>query len=136
MYLDLSALKKNLKKDSSTLPVLKVALLGDNPTQLLNVALKGYAVNEGYNLDIYEAEYNQIDLEILHQGSELYETNPRFVLIFQSTQKLLVFSDHHNIRAWRAIFFESVFNNQRSNILTTSSNNEFLYSACDIKEFL
>lgn len=89
MYLDLSALKKNLKKDSSTLPVLKVALLGDNPTQLLNVALKGYAVNEGYNLDIYEAEYNQIDLEILHQGSELYETNPRFVLIFQSTQKLL-----------------------------------------------
>jgi FkbH-like protein len=90
MYLELSALKKNLKKDASSLPVLKVALLGDNPTQLLSVALKGYAINEGYNLDLYEAEYNQIDLEILNQESELYEANPRFVLIFQSTQKLLV----------------------------------------------
>lgn len=89
MSLDLSSLKKNLKKDISTLPVLNVALLGDNPTQLLNVALKGYAINEGYNLNLYEAEYNQIDLEILNQASELYEANPRFVLIFQSTQKLL-----------------------------------------------
>ncbi len=34
-------LKKNLKKDYSSLKVIKIALLGDSSTQLLAQAIKG-----------------------------------------------------------------------------------------------
>lgn len=88
--MDLATLKRNLKKDVSGLPVVSFALLGDTPTQLLSVALKGYGVQEGYNIDLFEAEYNQIDLQILNTSSELYDSNARFVIIFQATEKLIL----------------------------------------------
>jgi FkbH-like protein len=88
--MDLAALKRNLKKDVSGLPVVSFALLGDTPTQLLSLALKGYGVQEGYNIDLFEAEYNQIDLQILNTSSELYDSNARFVIIFQATEKLIL----------------------------------------------
>lgn len=88
--MDLATLKRNLKKDVSGLPVVSFALLGDTPTQLLSLALKGYGVQEGYNIDLFEAEYNQIDLQILNTSSELYYSNARFVIIFQATEKLIL----------------------------------------------
>jgi FkbH-like protein len=88
--MDLAALKKNLKKDSSHLPKVSVGLLGDSPTQLLAMAFKGYGVEEGFDIGLFEAEYNQIDSCILNVSSELYEIAPRFVVIFQSTEKLLL----------------------------------------------
>lgn len=86
--MDLSVLKRNLKKDISGLPEVSVALLGDTPTQLLALALKGYGVEEAMQIRLYEAEYNQIDFDILNISSELYDFQPRFVIIFQSAQKL------------------------------------------------
>lgn len=88
LNMDLSALKRNLKKDISGLPEVSVALLGDTPTQLLAMALKGYGVEEGMQISLYEAEYNQIDFDILNISSELYDFQPRFIIIFQSAQKL------------------------------------------------
>lgn len=88
--MDLATLKRNLKKDASALPSVSVALLGDSPTQLLSLALKGYGIEEGLNIDLFEAEYNQIDQEILNTGSELYTHDPRFLIIFQSTEKLIL----------------------------------------------
>ncbi len=82
-------LKKNLKKDFSSLPVKKIAVLGDTSTQLLVQALKGTGYEEGINFEIFEAEYDQIDHEIFDQESELYTSNPDYVIIFQSSQKLL-----------------------------------------------
>lgn len=81
-------LKKNLKKDTTGLQTVKTALLGDNPTQLLSTAIKGYGIETGLNIDLYESEYNQIAPQILNISSELYEFDPRFVVIFESTQKL------------------------------------------------
>src|SRR6188508_2564622 len=82
-------LKKNLKKDFSALPVKKIAILGDTSTQLLVQAIKGIGYDEGINLEIFEAEYDQIDHEIFDAGSELYSSSPEFVVIFHSVQKLL-----------------------------------------------
>ena len=67
-----SELKRNLKKDFSAMPVKKVAVLGDTSTQLLVQAIKGIGYDEGINLEIFEAEYDQIDHEIFDSGSELY----------------------------------------------------------------
>jgi len=83
-----SQLKKNLKSDFSSLRSIKVALLGDTATQFLQQALRATGYDYGYNLDIFEADFNQIERQVLDPSSELYEFKPEVVIIFQSTHKL------------------------------------------------
>ena len=85
---DFLTLKKNLKKDFSGMPEIKIAIVGDFATQFLKQALRGYGYDLNYNFKIYEADYNQIDAQIMDASSELYQFKPDFVLIFQSIQKL------------------------------------------------
>ena len=54
-------LKHNLKSELSSLPIIKVSLLGDTSTQLLATAIRGTAVERGYYIDLFEAEFNQVD---------------------------------------------------------------------------
>ena len=86
---DFKSLKKNLRSDLSALPHVKVALLGDTATQLLATAIAGMGVERGYHFQIFEADYNQIELQLSSQSSELYEFDPEFIVIFQSSHKLL-----------------------------------------------
>lgn len=81
-------LKKKLKSDNSDLQKIKVALLGDTATQLLGVAIRGMAAYRGYNIDLFEAEYNQVERQLLDPTSELYSFDADFIIIFQSTHKL------------------------------------------------
>lgn len=81
-------LKKNLKKDTTNFNSVKIALLGDSATQLLNQAIKGYAVELGFNFDVYEADFNQVDAQILDTSSKLYAFKPEFVIVFHCVQKL------------------------------------------------
>lgn len=83
------SLKKNLKKDYSKLKKVKIAILGDCSTQLLTQVVKGYGYEVGLNFEIYEAGYNQIDREIFDNQSELFKFQPEFVIILQSSLKLL-----------------------------------------------
>ena len=66
-----------------------MAILGDTSTQLLSQAIRGYGFEVGFDLDIFEADYNQIDRQILDSSSELYRFKPDFVLLFQASQKLI-----------------------------------------------
>lgn len=91
---NLQELKRNLKKDNSSLPSIKVALTGDTATQLLAIAIRGMGVERGYNIDFYEAEYNQIEQQMLSPDSELYQFDADFIIIFQSTHKL---SERHSL---------------------------------------
>src|ERR1700748_2963484 len=84
-----SQLKKNLKQDFSGLKLIKVALLGDTATQLLIHALRGTGFDYGFNLEIFEADFNQIERQVFDPGSELYEFAPDGIIIFQSTHKLV-----------------------------------------------
>ncbi|RIH65697.1 HAD-IIIC family phosphatase [Mariniphaga sediminis] len=86
---DFSTLKKNLKKDFSNLKKIKVAVLGDTATQFLVQAIRGEGFEEGFDLEIWEADFNQIERQVLDHTSELYEFNPQIVVIFQSSHKLL-----------------------------------------------
>ena len=86
--LDFLALKKNLKRDYSNHKIIKLAILGDSSTQLLNQALKGYGYEKKLNFQIHEADYNQIEQEIYNSSSKLYNTNPDFIIIFHYDQKL------------------------------------------------
>ncbi len=83
------SLKKNLKKDSSGLKKIKAAVLGDSATQMYVQAIKGYGYETGINLDIFEADYDQIELLAFDPTSELYEFNPEYVIIFYCVNNLI-----------------------------------------------
>jgi len=84
-----SQLKKSLKNNFTELKPVKVALLGDSATQLLSVALRGTAFDLGFDLQIWEAGFNQIERQVFDPASELYEFKPEVVILFQSSHKLL-----------------------------------------------
>ncbi len=82
-------LKKNLKQNFDGLKSIKVAVLGDNATQLLVQAIKGVGYDAGWHLDVWEADFNQIERQVFDPGSELYEFKPDLVILFHSAHKLL-----------------------------------------------
>src|SRR5665647_503519 len=82
-------LKKNLKKEVDSLTKIKVALLGDTSTQFLAIAIRGMGVDKGHNIELFEADYNQVEKQFLDFTSELYRFNADYIIAFQSTQKLL-----------------------------------------------
>lgn len=86
--MDFLQLKKNCKKDMSALPRYKAALLGDCATQHLATALKGYAYEEGIALELFDADYNQIEAQTLDPASELYAFAPQAVIFCLCTEKL------------------------------------------------
>lgn len=82
-------LKRLAKSPSTELPALRVALLGDTATQFLAIALKGSALERGYKLELFEADYNQIERQILDPTSDYHNFNASHAIVFQSTHKLL-----------------------------------------------
>ena len=78
-------IKKNLKKDFSTFKKIKLAILGDSSTQFLNIAIKGLAYDYNLNIDIWEADYDQIQLQVIDAKSNLYRFKPDIILIFKSS---------------------------------------------------
>jgi FkbH-like protein len=84
-----SQLKKNLKQDFSVQTPIKVALLGDTATQFLAQAIRGLGHDVGYDLQIWEADFNQIERQVFDPFSELYEYQPEIVIVFQSSHKLI-----------------------------------------------
>ena len=83
------ALKKNLKKDFSAFPKIRVAILADSASQMYAQAIKGYGYDTNINFDIFEAEYDQIERQIFDPTSDLYKFKPEYVIIFYCTNKLL-----------------------------------------------
>lgn len=81
-------LKKRLKNSPSNLPLLRCSLVGDTATQLLCTAIRGIGVLRGYSINLYEAEYNQVERQFMDPTSDLYQFDADFVVVFQSTHKL------------------------------------------------
>jgi len=71
------------------LPEVRVALLGDTATQFLAMAIKGVGVERGYNINLFEAEYNQVERQVLDPTSDLHVFGAKYTVVFQSTHKLL-----------------------------------------------
>lgn len=87
-------LKRNQKKDVSNLPTFKLALVGDTATQFLATAIKGMGVEKGYNIDLFEAEYSQVERQFMDPTSDLYQFDADIIVVFQSTHK---FGGHHSL---------------------------------------
>jgi FkbH-like protein len=83
-----SELRKNLKKDASGLPAVRLAITADWSVQMLSQALRGLGYDKGYDVCIYEAAIDQMEAELLNPQSELYAFQPDFILLFPSVEKL------------------------------------------------
>lgn len=80
-------LRKGLKNNIDK-PSVKLAILGNVATQLLATAIEGNAKLEGINLEVFDADYNQIAFQLLDPQSEVYAFRPDFILLYEATDKL------------------------------------------------
>ncbi len=123
MISSFKALQKNLRKDTAGLPTIKIALAGDTATQFLSAALQGSAIERGYRLNLFEAEYNQVERQLLDQTSDLYQFSADYIVVFQSTHKLLsTFNKipverQHSLADERAEFVKNISNSVQSKII-------------------
>ena len=82
-------LEKNCKKSTDTCTdFYSLAILGNCATQHLAKAIKGYAYEEKIALHVFDADYNQIDAQVMDDSSELYQMTPDFTLFWLCTEKL------------------------------------------------
>ena len=83
-----SELKRNLSKDFSLLPVCRLGLLGDSATQFFAKALRAYGYEEKISFEIFEADFDQMDRQILDPSSELYHSQPEYIALYLTAEKL------------------------------------------------
>ncbi len=67
---------------------VRIAILADCTTQHLTPLIKVIGAKRGIRMDVYEAGYDAIELEVFNPSSQLYAFDPQFVLILKSTEKL------------------------------------------------
>jgi len=116
----LTQLKRNLKSDLTGLPSFKLAVVGDTATQLLCTAIRGMGVERGYNIGLFEAEYNQVERQLLDPTSDLYQFNADFIVIFQSTHKL---GEHHSLLSTEQ---QATLADERTNFIASVCENSAL----------
>ena len=89
-------LRKYCKEAELQTNAPRMALVGDTATQFLATALRGVAIARGFDINLFEAEYNQVERQFLDPSSELYAFDAEYIVLFQSTHKL---GEHHSMLA-------------------------------------
>ena len=87
--MDFSLLKMNLKKDFTGFKKINLAVLSDFSTQYLVQAIRAYGYEKRMDVQVWEADYDAIDLTINNGSSPLYTEKNDYVALCFSTQKLL-----------------------------------------------
>ena len=90
LTLDYFALSKEAKalKISGAAKVIRIALLADCATQHLATIMRAIAARNNVQAEVYEGNYDGVDLEILDPNSALYAFTPQYVVILLSSEKL------------------------------------------------
>jgi len=109
-------LKKLSKQSDKNFPVIRIALLGDTATQLLATAIKGMGQVRNLNVELFEADFNQIEMQFLDKNSELHKFNADFAIVFQSTHKLLG-KKTENLAENRLNFVKNILNKHSGKII-------------------
>ncbi|HAG13198.1 MAG TPA: FkbH domain-containing protein [Ruminococcus sp.] len=66
----------------------RIAVIGDCATQQLATAIRGESVRRGYPLEVLDADYDQMEAQLLDPASEVYQFQPDYILLFASCEKL------------------------------------------------
>lgn len=82
---------RELKKAANSIvdgKEIKVAVLGNCATQFFSTAVQGYGKTVGLNVNIFDADYNQIDAQLLDINSEVYSFEPEIIIMWLDSNKL------------------------------------------------
>lgn len=79
-------LKKRAKE--SVEPKKRIAVIGDCATQQLSTAIRGESIRRGFPLAVLDADYDQMEAQLLDPNSEVYSFQPDYILLFASYEKL------------------------------------------------
>ena len=90
LSLDYFALAKEAKalNISGAAKVIRIALLADCATQHLADIMRAIAARNNVQAEVYEGNYDGVDLEILDASSALYAFAPQYVVILLSSEQL------------------------------------------------
>jgi len=87
---DFKALRKLVKSGAPEgAPKVKLALLGDSATQFLAQAIQGVGIARGLDIDVWEADFDQVERQLLDGTSEYHALGANLTVIFKATHKLL-----------------------------------------------
>ncbi|WP_052188091.1 HAD family hydrolase [Cellulophaga sp. Hel_I_12] len=116
-------LQKKVKAAKLGTKEVKVAIMGNHTTTFFSKALIDQLIIKGFNPELFEADYDQIDLTILDTESNLYHFNPDVIIIFESSLKLkdkFYAIDSHK---QRSTFYEDINVQVQNRILALRANN-------------
>ena len=116
-------LQKHAKNINGNIDTVKIAILGNHTTAFFTKALKNQLIISEFKPEIYESPYDQIDMTILDQESELYRLNPEIIIILESSLKLKDQFYSTNNNHDRSHFHEDVINSYKNRIATLQANN-------------
>lgn len=106
----LTKIKKKAKEiDVSNLRPIRVAILGNHATQFFKDGVKYNLIIKGFNPEIFESDYNQIDITLLDVNSGLFKLKPSFVIILESTLSLQKEFQSISVNSDRTIFYEKKY---------------------------
>jgi len=67
---------------------IRIAILGYRSTQFLSKFLKQAGAIQGFDIELYEADYLQVEMEVMNPASSLYSFKPDFIWLINSTSFL------------------------------------------------
>ncbi len=121
--LSFRALQKEAKKIDSNARKVRVAVLGNHTTTFFSKALKNQLTVAGFDTQVYESDYDQIDITIIDAESGLYEFDPEVIIIFESALKLkdkfYAIEDNQS----RAQFYKDINESVKNRVSLIRANN-------------
>ncbi|SFD07739.1 HAD-IIIC family phosphatase [Algibacter pectinivorans] len=121
--LSFRALQKLAKDFPKSNTAIKIAVLGNHTTTFFCKAIENQLVLAGFNPNIFEADFDQIDITLIDASSKLYDFNPEIIIIFESTLKIK--DDFYALKSneARAQFHNDLLNKAKNRIDFLNKNN-------------
>ncbi|WP_251212538.1 HAD-IIIC family phosphatase [Adlercreutzia murintestinalis] len=81
-------IKKSKRRDRTGFKSVRMAVMGDCATQHLAEVLEGVGAEHSLDIEVFDADYDQIDALVLDRASELYAFSADCILIQNCVEKL------------------------------------------------
>ena len=66
----------------------RIAVIGNCSTQFFSQAIEGLGKLNGLNTKVFDTDYNQIEAQLIDPNSDVYEFNPKTIVLWLGTGKL------------------------------------------------
>jgi FkbH-like protein len=119
---DYKEILKNIKKlKNNDFKDIELSLLSDSSIQYLVKFLKALALENKFNIKLWDAPIDQIEQQIFNKNSEFHKNNHTLIIVFESTHSLL---KKYNLSNDKINFSDIQFNRIQNYLNELSSLNK------------